>query len=104
MTLTKKPPHPVLLVEHLCVPSPARGEGAAMRAAPCCAFLPTQAASRHAVLDLELAGLAEAPEVGRRDRFDGGRLDAESLEGAALAHGFRAHDIVALEQLDLIGR
>ena len=37
----------------------------------------------------ELAGLAEAPEIGRHHHLDGGRLDAEAFEGAAVAHARR---------------
>jgi undecaprenyl-diphosphatase len=36
---------------------------------------------------LELAGGAEAVEVGRQDRLEAGRLDADAGKGATLAHG-----------------
>ena len=37
-------------------------------------------------LRAELAGLAEAPEIARHDRFHGGGLDAERGQRAALGH------------------
>ena len=55
-------------------------------------------------LAAELAGLAEAPEIGRHDRLDRCRLDAERLERAAFALGGVRHDVVAAQQLDLVGR
>ena len=52
----------------------------------------------------ELPGLAEAPEIGRHDRLDRLRLDAEALQRAAFGLGGLRHHIVDAQQLDLVGR
>ena len=46
------------------------------------------------------AAAAEAVEVGRQDRLDGGRRDPQ----AGKRHGPRRHDVVAFQQLDLVRR
>src|SRR5436190_23415924 len=53
---------------------------------------------------LELPGLAEAPQIGRDHDRDRGRVDAETRERAVLRLGGCGYDIVAPQQLDLIGR
>src|SRR5437764_3665874 len=76
----------------------ARGQSAA-NAAP----LPTlQSPLYRQCLGAELAGLAEPPKVARHDNFHRRRVDAQSLEGAALALRFGRDDVVALQQPQLV--
>src|SRR5687768_7996401 len=51
----------------------------------------------------ELAGLTEAPEIGRHDGFHRDRIDAEAAQGAAFALGALRNHVVDLEHLNLIG-
>ena len=51
----------------------------------------------------ELTGLAEAPQVGRDDDLHGFLMQAEASECATLAGSSLGDDIVAAQQLDLIG-
>src|SRR5690242_11552793 len=53
---------------------------------------------------LELAGGAEAPQIGRYDRLHRGGLDAQSLQRAPLAPRAVRDDIVDAQELDLVGR
>ena len=55
-------------------------------------------------LALELAGFAEAVEIGRQNQVDGVRFDAEALQGTAGGGGFLGDDIVAGELPHLIDR
>src|SRR3569623_684151 len=53
---------------------------------------------------LELAGLAEAPQVGRHDRLDRLRHDADARQRPLLGDRLVRHDIVDTQQIDLAGR
>ena len=50
----------------------------------------------------ELAGLAEAPQITRKNGFHRGRVDAEPLQRAAFALGFFRNDVIGLQKRDLI--
>ena len=55
-------------------------------------------------LPLELAARAKADEIGRQDRGEAGRLDAEAGERALLGDGRFRHDIVGAELAKLVRR
>src|SRR3954454_19955108 len=59
---------------------------------------------RSRALLLKLAGLAEAPEILRRDGFQRIRGDAETLQRQSRGACRSGHDVVAAQQLDLIRR
>src|SRR3954453_3016190 len=81
------------------VAAPALQRTASRRATRCAA-----SGERSRALLLKLAGLAEAPEILRRDGFQRIRGDAETLQGQSRGARGIGYDVVDAQQFDLVRR